>query len=96
MRLRPYLFAAIGAFIIGRIARTVLSLRIPDYKEQLPLVLLLNRGVGVDQSCTAIPTQVERSSGATSTTPSPLVFLTLGTLVFDFFIHTAVAGALFF
>ncbi|MBI3179811.1 MAG: hypothetical protein HYZ27_09125, partial [Deltaproteobacteria bacterium] len=33
-----YLFAAIAAFIIGRIARTVLFLEIPDYREQLPMV----------------------------------------------------------
>lgn len=35
-----YLFFAIGAFIIGRIARTVLFLEIPDYKQQLPLAYI--------------------------------------------------------
>lgn len=33
-----YLFFAIGAFIIGRIVRSVLFLEIPNYREKLPLV----------------------------------------------------------
>ncbi len=36
-----YLFTAIGAFIVGRIARTVLFLEIPDYKDKLPLMYVL-------------------------------------------------------
>jgi len=35
-----YLFFCIGAFIIARIARTVLFLEIPGYKEQLPLTYI--------------------------------------------------------
>ncbi|MEE8409865.1 MAG: Npt1/Npt2 family nucleotide transporter [Myxococcota bacterium] len=35
-----YLFCAIGAFILGRIARTVLFLEIPNYREQLPIVYI--------------------------------------------------------
>ena len=36
-----YLFAGIGAFIVGRIARSVLFLEIPNYHQQLPLVYVL-------------------------------------------------------
>ncbi len=32
-----YLFSAIGAFIVSRIARSVLFLELPNYREQLPL-----------------------------------------------------------
>src|SRR4051812_42029476 len=35
-----YLFFCIGAFIIARIARTVLFLEIPGYKDQLPLTYI--------------------------------------------------------
>jgi HEAT repeat protein len=36
-----YLFTAIGAFIVGRVTRTVLFLEITDYKEKLPLMYVL-------------------------------------------------------
>ncbi|HET6346888.1 MAG TPA: Npt1/Npt2 family nucleotide transporter [Myxococcota bacterium] len=35
-----YLFACIGAFIMARIARSVLFLEIPNYKDQLPLTYM--------------------------------------------------------
>ncbi|MBN1962743.1 MAG: HEAT repeat domain-containing protein [Deltaproteobacteria bacterium] len=36
-----YLFTAVGAFIVGRITRSVLFLEIPDYRNQLPLIYIL-------------------------------------------------------
>ena len=39
----------VGAFIIGRIARTVLFLEIPDYKQQLPLAY---NGIAISVSTT--------------------------------------------
>ncbi|MBI5510890.1 MAG: HEAT repeat domain-containing protein [Deltaproteobacteria bacterium] len=80
-----YLFAAIGAFIVGRIARTVLFLEIPNYKEQLPLMYVL---IAITVSIIMYAyTRVERRLRRDITNSITLVALTLGTLAFRFALH---------
>lgn len=75
-----YLFCAIGAFIVGRIARTVLFLEIPDYREQLPLVYVL---IAIAVSTTMLVySRVERRLRRDLTNAITLVGLIAGTLVF--------------
>ena len=73
-----YLFFAIGAFIVARIARTVLFLEIPNYKEQLPLVYL---GIALAVSTAMFGyTRVERKLRRDQTNMITLVFLIIVTL----------------
>ncbi len=75
-----YLFAAIGAFIIGRIARTVLFLEIPNYREQLPMVYV---GIAIAVSLTMVAyARVERSLRRDRTNAITLAVLALATLGF--------------
>ncbi len=77
-----YLFCAIGAFIVGRIARTVLFLEIPDYKAQLPLMYVLI-AVAVSLAMYGYA-RVERKLRRDHTNAITLVALTLITLGFRF------------
>ncbi len=82
-----YLFAAIGAFIIGRIARSVLFLEIPNYRELLPLVYVL---IAVTVSIVmAFYARFERLLRRDQTNAVTLVVLMVGTLAFRF----ALSGA---
>ncbi|OGR11900.1 MAG: hypothetical protein A2341_15240 [Deltaproteobacteria bacterium RIFOXYB12_FULL_58_9] len=77
-----YLFFAIGAFIIGRIARTVLFLEIPGYKEKLPLAYVL---IAITVSITMyFYSRIERKLRRDQTNAITLVALVLGTLAFRF------------
>ena len=78
-----YLFAAIGAFIVGRIARSVLFLfKIENYKEQLPLVYVL---IAVTVSIVMYAyTRVERKIRRDINNAITLVALIIGTLIFRF------------
>ncbi|MDP7040067.1 MAG: Npt1/Npt2 family nucleotide transporter [Myxococcota bacterium] len=77
-----YLFTAIGAFIIGRIARTVLFLEIPNYKEQLPLMYI---GIAIGVSITMLfYSKVERRLRRDQTNSITLVVLILITFLFRF------------
>ena len=81
-----YLFTAIGAFIIGRIARTVLFLEIPNYKEQLPLMYI---GIAIGVSLTMFfYSKVERVLRRDQTNSITLVALILITFVFRFALRT--------
>ncbi len=77
-----YLFSAIGSFIVGRIARTVLFLEIPNYKEQLPLMYI---GIAAAVSITMYAyARVERRLRRDLTNQITLVILIAGTLAFRF------------
>ena len=77
-----YLFTAIGAFIIGRITRTVLFLEIPNYKEQLPLMYI---GIAIGVSTTMFfYSKVERTLRRDQTNCITLIALILITLLFRF------------
>jgi len=81
-----YLFCSIGAFIIGRIARTVLFLEIPDYKDQLPLMYVL---IAITVSVTMYGyARVERKLRRDHTNAITLGVLTVVTLAFRFALHT--------
>ncbi len=77
-----YLFFAIGAFIIGRITRTVLFLEIPDYKQQLPLAYI---GIAISVSAAMFLYRlVQGKLRRDRTNAITLAFLILGTLSFRF------------
>lgn len=77
-----YLFFAIGAFIIGRIARTVLFLEIPDYKQQLPLAYI---GIAASVSLAMLAyARVQGRLRRDRTNAITLVLLIAGTLSFRF------------
>jgi hypothetical protein len=81
-----YLFAAIGAFIIGRIARSVLFLEIENYKEQLPLVYVL---IAVTVSIIMYGySRVERKLRRDINNAITLAVLIMGTLLFRFLLRT--------
>lgn len=83
-----YLFAAIGAFIIGRITRTVLFLEIPDYKQLLPLAYI-GTAIAVSSSM-FIYARVERRLRRDYTNAVTLGLLIAVTLAFRFLLE---AGA---
>ncbi|MEO0811536.1 MAG: Npt1/Npt2 family nucleotide transporter, partial [Myxococcota bacterium] len=77
-----YLFFAIGAFIIGRIARTVLFLEIPDYKQQLPLAYI---GIAISVSTAMFLYRlVQGKLRRDKTNAITLALLIVGTLSFRF------------
>ncbi|MEM6531063.1 MAG: Npt1/Npt2 family nucleotide transporter [Myxococcota bacterium] len=77
-----YLFFAIGAFIIGRITRTVLFLEIPDYKQQLPLAYI---GIAISVSAAMyLYSRVQGKLRRDRTNAITLVLLIAGTLSFRF------------
>ncbi|MEM6730580.1 MAG: Npt1/Npt2 family nucleotide transporter, partial [Myxococcota bacterium] len=77
-----YLFFAIGAFIIGRITRTVLFLEIPDYKQQLPLAYI---GIAISVSTAMyLYSRVQGKLRRDRTNAITLVLLIAGTLSFRF------------
>ncbi len=85
-----YLFTAIGAFIIGRIARTVLFLEIPDYKDKLPMMYVL---IAVTVSAVMYGyARVERKLRRDQTNAITLVALIAVTLLFRFMLHDAHHG----
>jgi len=75
-----YLFCAIGAFIISRVARSVLFLELPDYKEQLPLAYV-GTAAGVSLAMYGYA-RVERVLRRDLTNEITLVILTIITLGF--------------
>ncbi|MEO1174132.1 MAG: hypothetical protein AAFX94_19100, partial [Myxococcota bacterium] len=77
-----YLFFAIGAFIIGRITRTVLFLEIPDYKQQLPLAYI---GIAISVSAAMyLYSRVQGKLRRDRTNAITLLLLIAGTLSFRF------------
>ncbi len=81
-----YLFAAIGAFIVGRVARTVLFLEIPEFKTLLPFAYV---GTAVTVSlAVTVYQRVERILRRDRTNQVTLVLLTLVTLAFRFALST--------
>lgn len=92
-----YLFAAIGAFIVGRIARTVLFLELPEFKQLLPFAYV---GTAITVSLTmTLYSKVERVLRRDHTNAVTLVILTLVTISFRFFLvrwHTVAAWAFYF
>lgn len=75
-----YLFAAIGAFILARITRSVLFLEIPNYRDELPLTYI---AVAVSVSLTMLAyTHVERRWRRDKTNAVTLTVLLLGTMGF--------------
>ncbi len=92
-----YLFAAIGAFIVGRVARTVFFLEIPEFKQLLPLAYI---GTAVTVSlAVTIYQRVERILRRDRTNAVTLALLTLVTLGFRFALsvnHSVAAWAFYF
>lgn len=100
-----YLFCAIGTFIVGRIARSVLFLEIPNYREQLPLAyVIIALIVGMIMYAYA---RVERSLRRDLTNIITFIVLIAGTILFrwilqshhhlgywGFYVWTELAGAI--
>lgn len=80
-----YLFAAIGAFIIGRIARTVFFLEMPNYKEALPLAYI-GTAIAVSTAM-ALYARFERKLRRDRTNMVTLAALLVITLAFRFAVH---------
>ncbi len=92
-----YLFAAIGAFIVGRVARTVFFLEIPEFKQLLPFAYV-GTAVTVSLSVT-IYQRVERILRRDRTNAVTLALLTVVTIAFRFALavnHSVAAWAFYF